>query len=95
MKVNSFLVHKSGTYRVLMQWKEASTVCSFLKWLAERFTSMDVVPNDSYCLHSFLGTDSTKLVFPLGLDVAYTGGADNLTYFFSACFYVIYRFLSP
>lgn len=34
VKVNSFLLHKSGIYRVLKQWQEASTVCSILKQLS-------------------------------------------------------------
>lgn len=64
-----FLLHKSGTYRVLKHWQEASTVFNFqaaFRWFTERCTIMDVVSNDSYCLHSFLWKKQHKTSVSIG-----------------------------
>lgn len=57
---------------------------------------MDMVSNDSYCLHIFhlsYEGNSTKLVFLLGLDVAYAGGSDDLKYF-NFCLQKVHKFPS-
>lgn len=69
VKVIFFLLHKSGTYRVLKHWQEASTVFNFqaaFRWFTERCTIMDVVSNDSYCLHSFLWKKQHKTSVSIG-----------------------------
>lgn len=67
------------------------------RWFTERFINTDVVSNDSYYLHIFhlsCERNSTKLVFLLGLDVAYAGGSDDLKYFLNFCLQEVHRFPS-